>query len=234
MSTGMWGVKNVTVMPGMFKKWHVTDKVNNFAKQQNIISFRLRLNPKVFLCPQKVHATPRCHVSRCCQVRASQLGTRGLEMCWWWLLMTMQKFSFTPFLGCCPEIFVFKLEDRIHITSTESKMCLGFFIPVPGRWLLDSAHYLPYHPGCRFTWPVRNVAALCWPGAIEKLYENLWAKRFALSSFSFLFVEVWSPQILNTLSKQVDEVFIIAGASPWPLGKHLAFSERAWRGAVGS
>ena len=47
-------------------------------------------------------------------------------MCWWWLLMTMQKFSFTPFLGCCPEIFVFKLEDRIHITSTESKMCLGF------------------------------------------------------------------------------------------------------------
>ncbi len=78
---------------------------------------------------------PQCYakirLKRFCQVKASQLGTRKKIRHWeqlrsWlgvWavLVMTIQKFSFTPF-WMLPGVFGFKLADRIHIT-TRSQRC---------------------------------------------------------------------------------------------------------------
>ena len=211
MSTGMWGVKTVTVMPGMFKKLHITQvcpprKIDTWQGQQfcetTKISFRLRLSPKVFFAKFMLRQKmPRFSLlpGQSFTVRDSGIGNV--------LVMTTHDYAEIQLHTFFWDVARKSLNSSWKIGYTlpaRSQRCALDFIPVPGIWLLDSAHYLPYHPGCRFTWPVRDVAALCWPGAMKKLYENLWAKRFALctlSSFSFLFVEVCPPQILNTLSK---------------------------------
>lgn len=77
--------------------------------------------------------------------------------------------------------------------------------------LIFLAHYLPYHPGCRFTWPVRDVAALCWPGAIEKLMKiceqrDLHCHPFPFYLWRFAPPKSWTPcrnKLMKCLSLRV-------------------------------
>lgn len=99
------------------------------------------------------------------------------------------------------------------------------------RWnnkpLIFLAHYLPYHPGCRFTWPVRDVAALCWPGAIEKFMtfctqRDLHCHPFPFYLWRFAPPKSWTPcrnKLMKCLSLRVHLLDHLANISPFRKGR---------------